>query len=180
MDGIEIYEFLLKLLLNFKVLVKLIVFNEWNEIRSIVRSSTECFKRRWENMISFTSKSLLHVWCVHGSKEQIFWVLNLHLKLRFFFVIFCFTWRLLLLVSDQFIGNLEWFYFFHEEISSYRYDFLFFPSRICKFEREWVSTLCSRCSEYCTTYLQTTNIIVCEWVWLFLVNVQTKLSKLSL
>lgn len=170
---------LLKLLLNSKVFLKLIVLNEWNEIRSNFRSSTDSFKWRWENMISFYSKSLLHVRCVHGSKEQIFGVLYLHLKTGFF-AIFCFTRRLLTLDSDQFIGNLEWFYFFHEEISSYRYDFLFFPSQICKFEREWVSILCSKCSEYCTTYLQTTNIIVCEWVWLFLVNVQTKLSKLSL
>lgn len=133
-----------------------------NETRflSIFRSSTESFKRRWENMISFYSKSLLHVRCVHGSKEQIFRVFNLHLKTAIF-VIFSFTRRLLALVSDQFIGNLEWFYFFHEEISSYRYDFLFFLSQICKFERDWVSTLCSKCSEYCTTYLQTTNIIVC-------------------
>lgn len=46
MDGIEIYVFLLKLLLNFKVLVKLIVLNECNEIRSIVQSLTESFKRR--------------------------------------------------------------------------------------------------------------------------------------
>lgn len=45
MDGIEIYVFLLKLLLNFKEFLKLIVLNEWNEIRSIFRSSTESFKR---------------------------------------------------------------------------------------------------------------------------------------
>lgn len=179
MDGIEMYVFLLKLLLNFKVILKLIVMNETRFVWYF-DPQLKSFKRRWENMISRTSKSLLHVRYVHGSKEQIFGVFDLHLKTAIFFVIFCFTRRLFALVSDQFIGNLEWFYFFHEEISSYRYDFLFFPSQICKFERDWVSTLCSKRSKHCMTYLQTTNIIVYEWVWLLLVNVQTKLSKLSL
>lgn len=155
--------FLLKLFLNFKVFLKLIVLNEWNEIRSIFRFSTESFKWRWENMF-FTSKSLLHVWCVHSSKEQIFWVFDLHLKTAIFVVIFCFTWRLLTLVSDQFIGNLEWFYFFHEEISSYRYDFLFFPSRIYASlnANEFLPSVLSAVSTARLIYKL--QILLCVWV----------------
>lgn len=107
MDGIEMY-FLLKLLLNFKAILKLIALNEWNEIRVIFRSSTQKLQTGGERTWLLRSKSLLHVRCT-VQKSEFLGSLYLHLKTATFFCniyLLCVCLRALSFDLDQFVFNL--------------------------------------------------------------------------